>query len=94
MFQQTVFACCVSSHEKYQPRSQGSYLQPRPQGLHPDDFENGSLSGEDPVKAGSRGTKISKNLGDFYHEIFCPEIHTHISYGASNAGHLLAIVLL
>ena len=43
-------------------------MQPRPQGLLLDDFQNGGSSGEDPgmaAKAGSRGTKSPKILEIF-----------------------------
>ena len=40
-------------------------MQPRPQGLLLDDFQNGGSSGEDPGKGWVTWYKISKNLGDF-----------------------------
>ena len=47
-----------------------SLIQPRPQGLLLDDFQNGGSSGEDPGKGWVTWYKISKNLGDFYHVTF------------------------
>ena len=45
-------------------------MQPHPQGLLLDDFQNGGSSGEDPGTRWITWYKISKNLGDFYHVTF------------------------
>ena len=45
-------------------------MQPCPQGLLLDDFQNGGSSGEDPGKGWVTWYEISKNLGDLYHVTF------------------------